>query len=68
LRETRRIPTERFGVPDEIGWRLHQRHAEPLPESGSPVDVRDPDDETVLASAIAAEAKIWVSGDGSRLA
>lgn len=63
LRETRRILTERFGVPDEIGWRLRQRHVEPLPELSSPVDVRGPDDETVPASAIAAEAKIRVSGD-----
>jgi hypothetical protein len=50
-------------VPDEIGWRLRQRHVEPLPESGSPGEVRDPDDETVLASAIGAEAEILIIGD-----
>jgi putative PIN family toxin of toxin-antitoxin system len=67
LDETRRVLTEKFGVPeekaDEIGGLLRRRHVEPVPDSGSPVEVRDPDDEIVLASAIAAEAEILVTGD-----
>jgi len=67
LDETRRVLTEKFGVPeekaDEIEGLLRRRHVEPVPDSGSPVEVRDPDDEIVLASAIAAEAKILVTGD-----
>lgn len=67
LEETQRVLTEKFGVPkekaDEIERLLRQRHVEPLPESDPPVELRDPDDELVLASAIAAEAEILVTGD-----
>jgi len=67
LEETRRVLTEKFGVPEEkvgeIERLLRQRHVEPLPESGPPVEVRNPDDEIVLASAIAAEAEILITGD-----
>ncbi|WP_103027200.1 putative toxin-antitoxin system toxin component, PIN family [Salinibacter altiplanensis] len=67
LEETRRVLTEKFGVPeeraDEIERLLRQCHVEPVPETGPPVEVRDPDDEVVLASAIAAEAEILITGD-----
>jgi putative PIN family toxin of toxin-antitoxin system len=77
LEETRRVLTEKFGVPDEkadqIEGLLRRRHIEPVPDPGSPasdppVEVRDPDDEivddeTVLASAIAAGAEILITGD-----
>jgi putative PIN family toxin of toxin-antitoxin system len=67
LEETRRVLTEKFGVPDEkadeIESLLRRRHVEPVPDSEPPVEVRDPDDEIVLASAIAAGAEILITGD-----
>lgn len=67
LEETRRVLTEKFGVPgdtaDQIESLLRRRHVEPVPDSKPPVEVRDPDDEIVLASAIAAEAEILITGD-----
>jgi putative PIN family toxin of toxin-antitoxin system len=67
LEETRRVLTEKFGVAKEkanqIERLLRQRHVEPVPDSEPPVEVRDPDDEIVLASAIAAEAEILITGD-----
>jgi putative PIN family toxin of toxin-antitoxin system len=71
LEETRRVLIEKFGVPenkaDEIGGLLRRRHVEPVPDSVPPVEVRDPDDEVVLASAIAAEAEILITGDSDLL-
>jgi len=65
--ETRRVFIERFGVSDEkadeIEGLLRQRHVETVPESGPPVEVRDPDDKIVLALAIAAGEKILIIGD-----
>jgi len=67
LEETRRVLTEKFGVPgdkaDQIESLLRRRHVEPVPDSEPPVEVRDPDDEIVLASAVAAEAEILITGD-----
>ena len=71
LEETRRVLTEKFGVPkgkaDEIERLLRRRHVESIPDAGLPVEGRDPDDEVVLASAIAAEAEILVTGDSDLL-
>jgi putative PIN family toxin of toxin-antitoxin system len=71
VEETRRVLTEKFGVPkgkaDQIERLLRRRHVEPVPDSDSPVEVRDPDDEVVLASAIAAGAEILVTGDNDLL-
>jgi len=71
LKETRRVLTEKFGVPtekaEEIERLLRRHHVEPVPDAGPPVGVCDPDDEVVLASAIAAEAKILVTGDSDLL-
>jgi putative PIN family toxin of toxin-antitoxin system len=76
LNETRRVLTEKFGVPeeqaDEIKSLLRRRHVEPVPDPESPaseppVEIRDPDDEIVLASAIAAEAEILITGDKNLL-
>ena len=67
LAETRRVLTEKFGVPeekaDQIEGLLRRRHVEPVPDSEPPVEVRDPDDEIVLASAMAAGAEILITGD-----
>lgn len=67
LEETRRVLTETFGVPGEkvgqIERLLRRRHVEPIPDAGPSVEVRGPDDEIVLASAIAAEAEILITGD-----
>ena len=67
LEETQRVLTEKFGVPeeraDEIERLLCQCHVEPVPETGPLVEVRDPDDEVVLASALSAEAEILITGD-----
>jgi putative toxin-antitoxin system toxin component, PIN family len=71
LEETQRVLTEKFGVPDEkaaeIERLLRRHHVEPIPGSDSPVEVRDPDDEVVLASAISAESEILVTGDSDLL-
>ena len=71
LEETRRVLAEKFGVPEgktrEIERLLRRHHVEPVPETGPPVEVRDPDDELVLASAIAADAEILVTGDSDLL-
>ena len=67
LEETQRVLTEKFGVPEakaaEIDRLLRQHHVEPIPSSAPPVEVRDPDDAVVLASAISAEAEILITGD-----
>jgi putative PIN family toxin of toxin-antitoxin system len=67
LEKTRRVLTEKFGVPeeraDQIEGLLRRRHVDPVPEEGPSVEVRDPHDEIVLASAIAAEAEILITGD-----
>ena len=67
LAETGRVLAEKFGVPeeraDQIGGLLRRRHVEPVPDSEPPVEVRDPDDEIVLASAMAAGAEILITGD-----
>ncbi len=67
LSEIRRVLGEKFGVPAErvsdIEALLRRYHVEPRPEISSPVEVRDPDDELVLASAIAANAEILITGD-----
>ena len=49
-------PTHRF--PDR-----RRRHVGPVPDPEPPVEVRDPDDDIVLASAIAAGAEILIAGD-----
>lgn len=71
LKETRRVLTEKFDLPEEkageIEQLLRRHHVEPVPSSTLPVEVRDPDDAVVLASAIAAEAEMLVTGDSNLL-
>lgn len=72
LKEPRRVLTEKFGVPEEkaeeIERLLRQRHVEPIPDADPSVEVWDPDDEVVLASATAAEAGVLGTGDNDLLA
>jgi predicted nucleic acid-binding protein len=44
-------------------WPLCDQTVIAKPRTASPVRVRDPDDEWVLASAIAGEAEMLVTGD-----
>ena len=66
LEETRRVLTEKFGVPEEkaeeIERLFRRHHIEPVPDSEPPVEVRDPDDEVVLASVISVEAEVLMTG------
>jgi putative PIN family toxin of toxin-antitoxin system len=72
LEEAQRVLTEKFGVPDEklaeIERLLRRQHVEPIPDPESPAsdlptEVRDPDDEPVLASAISAGAEVLITED-----
>lgn len=71
LEETRRVLTNKFGVPTkkarEIERLLRRHHVDPVPDRKPPVKVKDSDDEVVLASAIAAEAEVLVTGDSDLL-
>lgn len=71
LAETRRVLRDKLGVPAntvrDIDRLLRRHHVEPTPEADPPVPVRDPDDEPVLAAAIAARADILVTGDNDLL-
>lgn len=67
LDELRRVLTEKFGLPTEdavtIDQLLRRYHVEPTSRAQLPVEVRDPDDAIVLATAIAAKADVLVTGD-----
>jgi len=67
LEETQRVLTEKFGVPEEraaeIERLLRRHHVEPVPDSEPPLEIRDPDDAVVLASAISAKAESLITGD-----
>jgi putative PIN family toxin of toxin-antitoxin system len=67
LAELRRVLREKFGVPEarlaEVEALLRQYHVEPIPHQRPALEVRDPDDIWVLASAIQARADVLVTGD-----
>lgn len=71
LEETRRVLQDTFGIPEprvrEIESLLRESHVEPTPEAAPPVEVRDPDDEPILAAALASGAAVLVTGDGDLL-
>lgn len=67
LDECIRVLSKKFHYPQEkleLVDALLRRHRRVLtPKTHSPIPVRDPDDELVLASALEAKADILVTGD-----
>lgn len=67
LRELRRVLRTRMDAPahvvDAAESLLREQVVIPMPEVPAPVDVRDPDDAWVLASASNGDADILVTGD-----
>jgi putative PIN family toxin of toxin-antitoxin system len=65
--ETLRVLSKKFGVPArdvrDIERLLRRFPVQPIPEQAPPIEVRDPDDALVLASALAAAADVLVTGD-----
>lgn len=65
--EVRRVLREKIQVSDEaleaVESVLERCEIIPACSEESPVSVRDPDDERVLADAIAGRARILVTGD-----
>ena len=72
LSELRRVLRERFrvlpAVAKEAELALRQNTIVPVPRKTLPLEVRDPDDAWVLASAVRAGADVLVSGDKDLLA
>ena len=60
LRKKLKLP---IATIDEIGSFLRQYEVIPKPAVPSDIPVRDPDDRWILASAIAGNAEVLVSGD-----
>ena len=67
LEEFRRVLRTRMGAPDalidEAEELLREQEVVPRPADPYPIQIRDPDDAWVLASAAAGEADILVTGD-----
>ncbi|MEM1041199.1 MAG: putative toxin-antitoxin system toxin component, PIN family [Bacteroidota bacterium] len=67
LTELRRVLLDKFGLParrvGEIEVLLRRYPVEPRPTEPTGIEVRDIDDAWVLASALAAEAEVLVTGD-----
>jgi uncharacterized protein len=72
LTELRRVLRERFRVPPatakEAELAFRQNTIVPVPKHTLAIKVRDPDDAWVLASAVAGEADVLVTGDKDLLA
>lgn len=72
LKELRRVLGVRLKLPaaavDAIEEFLRENDVVPKPGAPSEVEVRDPDDRWVLASAIEGRADVLVTGDGDLLA
>ena len=66
LEEFRRVLRTRMGAPDalidEAEQLLPEQEVVPRPATPSSLEIRDPDDAWVLASAVAGEADVLVTG------
>lgn len=67
LEEFRRVLRTRMDAPvaivDEAEQLLREQEVVPKPAVPSSVDIRDPDDAWILASAVAGSADVIVTGD-----
>lgn len=67
LDELKRVLNQKIELPaeqiQEILAFLENQTVQPKPKSLSPIQVRDDDDQWVLASALAAKADVLVTGD-----
>jgi uncharacterized protein len=67
IRELERVLERKIGIPaeqiQEILAFLESQTVQPKPKSPSSTPVRDEDDQWVLASALAAQAEVLVTGD-----
>ena len=67
LKELRRVLRLRMRVPagavDEVEKLLREHTVVPIPEEPLDIELRDPDDKWVLASAVAGSADVLVTGD-----
>lgn len=67
LKELARVLHRRIGLPpgtvDEIDEFLREHEVTPKPPKRATVPERDPDDQWILASAIAGRADVLVTGD-----
>ena len=65
LKQKLRLPADRLAAVDAVlvGFEVIPRPAKP-----SPVNVRDPADRWILATAVAGEADVLVTGDADLLA
>jgi len=72
LLELRRVLRRRFRASAEqvaaVEAELRAQTIVPKPAAPSPLPIRDPDDRWVLASAVAGEAQLLVTGDQDLLA
>lgn len=67
LKELRRVLRLRMRVPtrqiDEVEQLFREHTVIPIPEKPLDIELRDPDDDWVLASAVAGSADALVTGD-----
>jgi putative PIN family toxin of toxin-antitoxin system len=67
LKELRRVLRNRMRVParqmDDIERLLREHTVIPVPDKPSDLELRDPDDRWILASAVAGLADVLVTGD-----
>jgi putative PIN family toxin of toxin-antitoxin system len=67
LDELRRVLTEKIRLPEAVLGEaldvLHEHHVEPTAEPVTGIDIADPSDALVLATALEAGAEVLVSGD-----
>lgn len=72
LHELRRVFRNKFRLPaaliDDIEDLLRDHEVVPKPARAGSIKVRDPDDRWIVASAVAAQADLLVTGDRDLLA